>query len=430
MDNYLHNVRDQYEAYSFPQRDPNDERRRLIACELDMLAKINHFGFRGRQNFGAGFHALVAGGGTGDSAIYLAEQLRGRGGRVTYLDISEHSQQLARERARIRGLDNITWVHGSILELPTLGLGPFDYINCAGVLHHLADPDEGLRCLAAVVKDDGCLGLMVYGRYGRIDVYVMQDLMRLSVGDEPRLSQRVAETKSILSRLPANNLMMRGRDRAATLKIFFDDEPNLVDALLHEQDRPYSVAECYAFVRQAGLELIEFTNYQSNGGVCRLEYDPALYLDGLPVMERIRKLSPERQKTIAEIINGSMGLHSFYAARSADRVADVNDPDMVPFFLTTHAQDACRKLAATGPGGVSIALRFDVKTRVQLSAATRKLLTLIDGKRDMRTFESMIEDKSPDSAVIARDFDLLNALDFVMLRHRDTAPIETVDKRY
>ena len=101
--NYLRNVRDQYEAYSFPKRNPDDERRRLIACELDMLAKINHFGFRGCQSFGSDFHALVAGAGTGDSAIYLAEQLRSRGGRVTYLDISLASQDLARRRAEIRG---------------------------------------------------------------------------------------------------------------------------------------------------------------------------------------------------------------------------------------------------------------------------------------------------------------------------------------
>ena len=72
-----------------------------------------------------------------------------------------------------------------------------------------------------------------------------------------------------------------------------DDEPNLVDALLHEQDRPYSAAECYDFVRQAGLDLIQFTNYQSVGGVCRLEYDPALYLEDLPVLERIRSLPIE-----------------------------------------------------------------------------------------------------------------------------------------
>ena len=36
---------------------------------------------------------------------------------------------------------------GSLLDLPTLGLGSSDYIDCCGVLHHLADPPAGLAAL-------------------------------------------------------------------------------------------------------------------------------------------------------------------------------------------------------------------------------------------------------------------------------------------
>jgi hypothetical protein len=285
-----------------------------------------------------------------------------------------------------------------------------------------------------VLKDDGCAGLMVYGRYGRSEIYIMQDLMRLSVGGEPDLSKRVDAAKSILEKLPPHNIMLRGRDRAATLKIMLDDERNLVDALLHEQDRPYSAAECYDFVRQAGLELIQFTNYQSVGGVCRLEYDPALYLDGLPVLDRIRALPIERQQTIAEIINGSIGLHSFYAARGKDRVADIRDPEMVPFFLTSHAADASRKIVAAGANGITVNVRFEVKKRIRLHPATLKFLTLVDGQRDMATLIALVETALPGEpnarAAIERDFDLLNAFDFLMLRHREVPPIGTVDKRY
>jgi hypothetical protein len=34
-------------------------------------------------------------------------------------------------------------------------------------LHHLPDPQAGLRALCAVLKDDGALALMLYGKYGR-----------------------------------------------------------------------------------------------------------------------------------------------------------------------------------------------------------------------------------------------------------------------
>jgi 2-polyprenyl-3-methyl-5-hydroxy-6-metoxy-1,4-benzoquinol methylase len=58
-------------------------------------------------------------------------------------------------RAAARGLDNIAFEEGSILELPRSGLGPFDYVDCCGVLHHLPDPAAGLAALVATVIGAG-----------------------------------------------------------------------------------------------------------------------------------------------------------------------------------------------------------------------------------------------------------------------------------
>src|SRR5207237_7568409 len=90
------------------------------------------------------------------------------------LDISEKSNEIARRRAEVRKLANITWVHGSVLDLPSLKLGPFDYINCVGVLHHMGDLKAGLQALRSVLKDDGAMSLMLYGKYGRTGVYHLQ----------------------------------------------------------------------------------------------------------------------------------------------------------------------------------------------------------------------------------------------------------------
>ena len=138
-------VQAQYEALPYPARDPADETKRLARTWLDDLPMLNHYGFAGRRSFQKGFRVLVAGGGTGDGTIFLAEQLRNSDAEVVHLDFSSASLEIARRRAEVRGLTNIRWIHDSLLNLPRLGLGKFDYINCAGVLHHLADPDEGLR---------------------------------------------------------------------------------------------------------------------------------------------------------------------------------------------------------------------------------------------------------------------------------------------
>ncbi len=145
-------VRDQYEAYPYPARDPKDERTRLIVGSPSNLAEIDHYVFAGRGDFATPFRALVAGGGTGDAAIMLAQQLSdwarecgaATPGEVVYLDLSGAAREIAEARARARGLTNISFHQGYLLELPGLGLGSFDYIDCCGVLHQLEDPRAGL----------------------------------------------------------------------------------------------------------------------------------------------------------------------------------------------------------------------------------------------------------------------------------------------
>ena len=50
----------------------------------------------------------------------------------------------------------------------------FDLVVCTGVLHHLPDPDDGLRALRDVLRPGGAMRLMVYARYGRAGIYMMQ----------------------------------------------------------------------------------------------------------------------------------------------------------------------------------------------------------------------------------------------------------------
>ena len=147
-------VRRQYESLPYPPRDPADEAKRLITGSPSHLLEVDHYLFAGKRDFARRFRALVAGGGTGDATIMLAQQFADRGvdARVHHLDISEASIATARARADVRGLQNIDFVHGSLLDLPALDLGTFDYIDCCGVLHHLDDPIAGLRALTACLS--------------------------------------------------------------------------------------------------------------------------------------------------------------------------------------------------------------------------------------------------------------------------------------
>ena len=90
-----------------------------------------------------------------------------------------------------------------IEELPTLGMD-FDLIVSTGVLHHAADPKASMKALAVLrVRPDGAIGVMLYGKHGRIGVEVMESVFRdLGLGQDDSSVRVVRET---MSSLPADH---------------------------------------------------------------------------------------------------------------------------------------------------------------------------------------------------------------------------------
>ena len=416
-------VRALYESFPFPARNPAAEKPgNLPLTRTDILGKVNHHAFGGRRDFGHGFRALVAGGGTGDSAIFLAAQLRDTDAEIVCLDISEASLAIARDRAAMRGLEErIRWVHASLLDVPRMGLGRFDYVSCLGVLHHLADPDAGLRALAQVLNEDGALGLMVYGRYGRLDVYAMQDLMRLVNQDEPDLRTQLANFKNSLESLSPAHPLLRGRSPEQVAALIRDDA-NVVDTFLHAQDRAYTVPELYRFVEDAGLALVSFTNFFRT---FRLEYEPEVYLADEGLKTRLASREARERQAMGELLHGHMYVHGFYAARPGRAAASFLDPDMVPFFLTAPAAEAAAVLVAKGGANVRLSNRRPF--RPAPAPAALACLSRVDGQRSLAQIWGEVAQALQVSAeevarTVAPDLERCNALNWVFLRHRDVPP--------
>src|SRR5258708_11205938 len=193
-------VRAQCERLPYPPRDPRDEAIRLITGTPSHIREVNPYLFSGRLNFTRPFRALVAGGGTGDACIMLAQQFAERRcpAEIVYLDLSSASRAICEGRAKARGLRNIQFVTGSLLDLPTSNFGQFDYIDCTGVLHHLPDPAAGMRALASVLTPDGGVGVMLYGPYGRSGVYPLQELLQTIAPPSMALEDRLAIARRLL----------------------------------------------------------------------------------------------------------------------------------------------------------------------------------------------------------------------------------------
>ncbi|MBA4099382.1 MAG: methyltransferase [Rhodospirillum sp.] len=369
-------VRQQYELLPYPARDPRDEAQRLIEGSPSHLLELNHYLYAGARDFTQPFRALVAGGGTGDGLIMLAQHLKDAGcpAEIVYLDLSVASRAVAEQRAKVRDLDNITFVTGSLLDLPTLDLGQFVYIDCCGVLHHLADPTAGLAALTAALAPDGGMGIMVYGTLGRTGVYPMQAMLKTLAAYAPApaltATNQLATARDLLKQLPATNWLRRNQSIGDHLA---GGDAGLADLLLHPQDRAYTVPELAELVRGAGLEIAAFIE--------PWRYDPASYLTDPSLLHRLERLDPIARATFAEQLAGNLKRHIVYLVRKGRAGGAVAWPDdgMVPVLRAGGGA-----LADSLKGRSNLKVSIDgLEVRLQIPPHSAEILGAVDGKRSI-----------------------------------------------
>jgi SAM-dependent methyltransferase len=313
---------------------------------------------------------LVAGCGTSQAARHALMQ---PDAQVTAIDLSETSLRHTRELQKKHNIRNLHLHRLAIERIGELGQ-TFDQIVCTGVLHHLSDPDAGLRALRDVLARDGAIQIMVYAPYGRAGIAMMQDYCRLlgiGVGDED-----LRDLGQTVQALPVDHPI------AAVVKRAKDfTQPNaLADALLNPQDRAYSVPQIYDWLERCGLQFGRW-------------YEQAAYLPQCGAIEdaphgaRLSALPPPAQHAAVELLRGTMDRHSFIAyrddrEREAQPITSGGDawrsfvPVRLPWTLTVKDR---------APRGVAAVLINPRHTYPDLAlfidAAQERLLTAIDGQR-------------------------------------------------
>jgi SAM-dependent methyltransferase len=247
---------------------------------------------------------LVAGCGTSQAAIHA---LREPDARITAIDISETSLRYTRDLQRKYVLQNLDLHRLAIEQVGELGQ-MFDQIVCTGVLHHLPDPDTGLRALRNVLSPRGAMHLMVYAAYGRAGIYMMQEYCRLL--GVSATSAELRDLGATVAALPSDHPIAGVARRAKD----FTQPDALADALLHPQDRAYTVPQLYAWLEGCGLSFgrwFEQAPYLPQcGAVART-----------PHAARLLSLPPRLQHAAVELLRGTMSKHSLIAYRD-DRVGE------------------------------------------------------------------------------------------------------------
>lgn len=312
---------------------------------------------------------LVAGCGTSQAAKHAMRWPRAK---VVGIDVSATSIEKTGVLKRKYGLDNLELHQLPVERAAELGR-TFEHVVCTGVLHHLPDPDAGLRALRDVLAPNGAMYLMVYAPYGRAGVYLLQDYCRrLGIGTT---ADEIKALAASLRALPPDHPLMPLLRSAPDFK----SEAGIADALLHPQDRAYSVPQLFDFLRAGGLRFGRWLGQAAYLPECGS-------LASSPHQPLLSRLPKEEQYAAVELFRGSMIRHSVVAYRD-DRpdhapVSFQGDGwlDYVPFRLpdTVMVQERLQ------PGAAAVLInRHHAFTDLYLpiNAQQKKLVEAVDGRR-------------------------------------------------
>lgn len=309
---------------------------------------------------------LVAGCGTNQAAVFAYTN---PAAKIVAVDISQPSLDHHVYLKKKHRLSNLELHLLPIEELPTLERD-FDLIVSTGVLHHLADPTAGMNALAQCLRSDGAVALMLYAKYGRAGVEVLQSIFRdLGLGQD---EASVRKVKDAIASLPAGHPVQSYLRVAPDLKF----DAGLVDTFLHGRDRGYTVQECLDLVASAGLVFQDW--------FFKAPYHPAqLSPQTNEFRASVADLLDAEKWSIMERVNTVNACHFFIACRP-DRPErsyriDFTSPEFVDYVPQMRL--------GCGVSGTEI---FRRDWRVALDPTQLAFVQHIDGQRTIRQIAARV----------------------------------------
>ena len=303
---------------------------------------------------------LIAGCGTNQAAVFAYTN---RASKVVAIDVSQPSLDHSKYLKDKYALKNLELRLLPIEEVPTLKQY-FDLIISTWVLHHLAEPKVGMKALADVLRPYGVAAIMLYARYGRAGVEMMQAIFReMGLGqDDESLRMVKAAIASLAASHPVKGYVSIAPDLA------FD--AGMVDTFLHGRDRSYTVEDCLDLVSSAGLEFQDWflkTSY----------YPPTLTEPGNEFFAAINQLPDAKMWSAMERIKTLNACH-FFLATHADRPKTSYRID----FSASNALDYVPLMRLRcGVSGQEI---YRPGWRIQLDPTHLAFAQHVDGERSIR----------------------------------------------
>lgn len=191
---------------------------------------------------------LIAGCGTGHHAIMSSLSFENM--QVLAIDLSRRSLAYAKRKTNELKLPHIEYAQADILELGNLNQR-FDIVESVGVLHHLADPLEGLRIILNLLKPGGMIKLGFYSEIARTAmIAARKEIARLEYQATPEgIRQFRHDVLSNPDTHPARYLLKNGD---------FYTISTCRDLVFHIQETRYTLPQIKEMLANHGLEFHRF----------------------------------------------------------------------------------------------------------------------------------------------------------------------------
>lgn len=189
---------------------------------------------------------LVAGCGTGKDAIWLASNIAGSD--VLGIDLSSSSLAHAQRMANEMNVANVRFRHGDILGLDSI-TDRFDLIASTGVLHHMRDPQTGLRALLRLLSPGGLLKIGLYSATARRSVSAARDVIA---------QQQLAPAEPDIRKFRQSVFAAGENSSLKELEVSNDFYSMSMcrDLLFHIQEHQFRIPHIAAMFEALGLELL------------------------------------------------------------------------------------------------------------------------------------------------------------------------------
>ena len=381
-------VREFYERYPYPRPIESLEKYRKLWQDQQKRRAEYHLFWPARP-YREDHSILIAGCGTSQAAKHA---LRWPSARVVGIDFSATSVRCTEELKRKYNLKNLQVHQLPIEQVKDLGMS-FDQIVCTGVLHHLADPDAGLRALREVLKPDGAMHIMVYAPYGRAGIYLLQEFCKridIHAADD-EIRDLIAALRALPPGHPLENLMREAPD--------FREEAGLADALLNPQDRAYSVPQLFDFIKRGGLTFGRW--------IRQAPYTPQCgAIANIPQASRIAQLALADQYAAVELFRGTMVTHSMalYRNDSPDLKRVTFGGDAWLTYVPIRMSDTICIQERLPPAAAAVLINQNHTYRdlvMPIDSTEKSLFDAIDGNSSIR---DIVQRTLPSSQNVARAF--------------------------